>query len=677
VAVYLPLSGEPGPHVLAGAQRAEADLRRVAIAREALISRHPYVPAWDGRQFTGVPFCADLRNFPWIPNRLALLAVPERSVYDVAVALAAALAAVFTYAYARRLGFAALAAAVAGWTFAAAQLLAGRVAAGELPVIETFAALPLMLWLVERSVQIPPDQPGQRGRALVALGLATMCIALGGDGRLPAIAIIAAAIYAIYRARRAGWRAVLAMLLGIGCAAFALWPMLLWIRRSIQPPTPSRDPMLTSALAFAGEFARLDRGAAYVGIAPILAVFFVLIAWFLRSWPRNRVWRFLLGIGVVALGIISALLVIRPTARWATATVGLYVLVFALAITLGLAIQLLNLRCALKRPGLLRLLVAVIVVLHVADMVWHDRAVIRSTAAAPTTRPIPMPSTRPAQLTTFASLPQRLGEGRIAIDPKLWGSIDVARQLDDLSAPGPRLPARSQRVLAELNDAHDAPLPATELAAVDASALSPRALSAAGVRLVLTSEHRPDLPSERVARDVQMYRVPNPASRAAFYPAGETHVLPAEQIHQRIRELDLRRTLLLPSSPSSAAPAAAPEVSPDQSWAAAVRYRRPRGDEIALSVKSGVDGYVRVLESFDPGWDATVDGQTAPVLAADDAWLAVAVPQGAHEVLLRYHTPGAQAGAIASGISFVLLLVVSFVHRREPEPIEDKSSRPV
>jgi hypothetical protein len=246
----------------------------------------------------------------------------------------------------------------------------------------------------------------------------------------------------------------------------------------------------------------------------------------------------------------------------------------------------------------------------------------------------------------------------------LWGTIDAAQELDDLSAPGPRVPARSQQLLLDLNGA---PLPATEVAAIDGSALSPAALSAAGVRLVLTRAARSDLlPAGHAAGhtgDVWIYRVPEPASRAAFYAASETRVAAAEQIHEQIRrgEVDLRRTLLLPAPAPNATSVAEP-VPPVQSWAAAVRYRRVRGDQIALNVKSGVNGYVRVLESFDPGWHATVDGQLSPVLAADDASLAVAVPQGAHEVTLRYETPGARAGAIASGISFVLLMVLCFVH---------------
>ena len=62
-----------------------------------------------------------------------------------------------------------------------------------------------------------------------------------------------------------------------------------------------------------------------------------------------------------------------------------------------------------------------------------------------------------------------------------------------------------------------------------------------------------------------------------------------------------------------------------------------------------------MLESFDPGWSARVDGILTPALAADDVFLAAEVPAGTHEVRFHYATPGAAAGAIASLVSLVLL----------------------
>jgi uncharacterized membrane protein YfhO len=69
---------------------------------------------------------------------------------------------------------------------------------------------------------------------------------------------------------------------------------------------------------------------------------------------------------------------------------------------------------------------------------------------------------------------------------------------------------------------------------------------------------------------------------------------------------------------------------------------------------------VRILESWDPGWSATVDGASAPIVPAFDALLAVAVPSGRHDVRFVYHTPGATAGIVVSITSMVALIALTF-----------------
>ena len=66
-----------------------------------------------------------------------------------------------------------------------------------------------------------------------------------------------------------------------------------------------------------------------------------------------------------------------------------------------------------------------------------------------------------------------------------------------------------------------------------------------------------------------------------------------------------------------------------------VRYGRPSSDEIALQTNSPRDGHVRLLEAYDPGWTATVDGHPAPVADSGGIALAVPVPAGCHAIRLR------------------------------------------
>ena len=75
-------------------------------------------------------------------------------------------------------------------------------------------------------------------------------------------------------------------------------------------------------------------------------------------------------------------------------------------------------------------------------------------------------------------------------------------------------------------------------------------------------------------------------------------------------------------------------------------------------------GFVRILESWDPGWHASLDGEPIPVVPADSFALAVAVGPGEHHLELRYETPGARAGAAGSLLSLLLLAWLLWKSRR-------------
>ena len=88
--------------------------------------------------------------------------------------------------------------------------------------------------------------------------------------------------------------------------------------------------------------------------------------------------------------------------------------------------------------------------------------------------------------------------------------------------------------------------------------------------------------------------------------------------------------------------------------------------EISFTVKADTFALVVVAESWYPHWRATVDGQPANLLAAEDAFLAVNVDAGRHEVkLTRKPAPVYRVGAVLSAFGLVLL-VASFVRWRKP-----------
>lgn len=67
-------------------------------------------------------------------------------------------------------------------------------------------------------------------------------------------------------------------------------------------------------------------------------------------------------------------------------------------------------------------------------------------------------------------------------------------------------------------------------------------------------------------------------------------------------------------------------------------------------------GYLVTRDSFARGWRATVDGREAPVKRANGKHRAVPVPQGRHEVVLRYHPPGLVSGLWLTLASLVTAL---------------------
>jgi hypothetical protein len=201
VAVYLPVRSQPGDNTLFAIDYYHLHARRIAFAQEALFA-HGTLPAWYPRELMGTPFWSNIQNFPFIPTRLLLLPLDTRDTMAAGVILAAVLAAVFTFLFARQLGIGRIGAAAAGWTFACAGFFAARVMAGHLPLLEAYPALPLLLWRVEASVGPGAAATGRwRVAQLGVLALAMLCVVLAGHPQLPLYAVVVAGGYLVYR----GW----------------------------------------------------------------------------------------------------------------------------------------------------------------------------------------------------------------------------------------------------------------------------------------------------------------------------------------------------------------------------------------------------------------------------------------------------------------------------------------
>jgi hypothetical protein len=77
-------------------------------------------------------------------------------------------------------------------------------------------------------------------------------------------------------------------------------------------------------------------------------------------------------------------------------------------------------------------------------------------------------------------------------------------------------------------------------------------------------------------------------------------------------------------------------------------------DSVHVNVGPLSEPRVLVLtESHYPGWRATVNGQPAEILRADDAFMAVALPAGSHEVVFEFRPGRVYAGIAVTSITFL------------------------
>lgn len=78
-----------------------------------------------------------------------------------------------------------------------------------------------------------------------------------------------------------------------------------------------------------------------------------------------------------------------------------------------------------------------------------------------------------------------------------------------------------------------------------------------------------------------------------------------------------------------------------------------RADRVEIEAELNGAGYVVLVDTFDPWWRATVDGEDTPVLRANVAFRAVSVGAGRHRIVFTYRPPSVIAGLIVSAVGVV------------------------
>jgi hypothetical protein len=102
------------------------------------------------------------------------------------------------------------------------------------------------------------------------------------------------------------------------------------------------------------------------------------------------------------------------------------------------------------------------------------------------------------------------------------------------------------------------------------------------------------------------------------------------------------------------------------------RVAASRSDRVRLEVEATAPGFAVLADAWDPGWQVELDGRPAPLLRANVAFRAVAVPTGRHVVRMLYRPRPVSEGLALSAGSLLVVAALSVAsvtaRRRRPAP---------
>ena len=110
------------------------------------------------------------------------------------------------------------------------------------------------------------------------------------------------------------------------------------------------------------------------------------------------------------------------------------------------------------------------------------------------------------------------------------------------------------------------------------------------------------------------------------------------------------------------------DIQPERQ--ASVGVARYDSNALEIVVDTPAEGYLFLSDPYYPGWRAKVDGEPAPILRANYAFRAVAVPAGSHQVTMAFQPTSWFAGLGITALTLlglVVLLVVLLFRRRQAD----------
>lgn len=96
----------------------------------------------------------------------------------------------------------------------------------------------------------------------------------------------------------------------------------------------------------------------------------------------------------------------------------------------------------------------------------------------------------------------------------------------------------------------------------------------------------------------------------------------------------------------------------------AAKITRENSQLVEIQTRSAADGYLVLLDTFYPGWIATVDGQETPIYRADYLARAIFLPAGEHWVRFEYRPSSFKWGLWLAGLTVMALGVMAWRCRK-------------
>jgi hypothetical protein len=150
---------------------------------------------------------------------------------------------------------------------------------------------------------------------------------------------------------------------------------------------------------------------------------------------------------------------------------------------------------------------------------------------------------------------------------------------------------------------------------------------------------------------IRVFRVPD--ARPRTYAVGGAQVADGPAALRTLLDpaFDPAREVVLAGGPAAAA-------SPSFSGTSRVVSRA--ADRVRLEADLSGNGYVVLVDAWDPAWRVSVDGRPADLLRANVAFQAVAIPGGRHLIDLRYRPATLPWGLALTGLAVAAGVVVYF-----------------